>query len=246
MPIRKQGTLVRRCIATAIAGSCLFAPVSASARISDSRHVTRNDIRDEVSERAPGSSRIVDDAKNAVRPDHAEKLECPDATTEKAFADYGDYADYFVAPGGDFEYRSEQWDFDKGASETSGNENAGVLRGSRSLTVKSGGVAISPEFCANEDMPTFRFVMRPNQMLSSYEALILYRDAAGTLTKAKFIAATGFFRMPGVWAPSPISPLATMIPLIEGGATASVQVVLRASSGSMSFDSVMIDPYRRG
>lgn len=235
-----------RSAALAILAACAIAPASASAEFSSTRGVSKHDIRDEVTSVAPEVAAIVDDAINAVKPDGGEAPLCPAQRTDQAFARFGDAAEYFVAPGGDFEPRSEAWKLEKGAIKTPGNETAGVLRGVGSLTVRSGSLAISPEFCADASMPTFRFVARANQVLSSYEALVLYRDAAGTLTQATFLAANGQLRTPGLWSPSPISPLSTQIPLVHGGATASVQVVLRASSGSMSFDSVMIDPYRRG
>ena len=171
---------------------------------------------------------------------------CIEAPTTKAFVKFGDSADYSVAPGGGFE--SAGWTLLNGAKITTGNESGGVSAGTRSLMLPRTGMAVSPEFCVDESHPTFRFMVRPNFWYSTYQAIVVYRDAAGSLTQARFVSSDDTAIFPGTWKPSAVSPLATEIPLITSGtgATASVQIILREGEGSTQFDSVMVDPYRRG
>ena len=171
---------------------------------------------------------------------------CVEAPTTKAFAKWGDDAEYSAAPAGGFE--TAGWTLYNGAKITTGNESGGVSPGSRSLMLPRTGMAVSPEFCVSEANPTFRFMVRPNFWYSTYQALVVYRDAAGALTQAQFVSSNATAIFPGTWKPSAVSPLATKIPLITtgSGATASVQIILREGEGSTQFDSVMVDPYRRG
>lgn len=171
---------------------------------------------------------------------------CAEQPTKQAFAKFGDTADYSIAPAGDFE--AAGWQLLNGAKITTGNETAGITTGSKSLFLPRTGIAISPEFCVSNAHPTFRFMTKSNFWYSTYQALVLYRDTEGTLTQAQFVSSDDTKIFPGSWKPSAISPLATKIPLLASGAaqTASVQILLRAGEGSTQFDSVMVDPYRRG
>jgi hypothetical protein len=64
------------------------------------------------------------------------------------------------------------------------------------------------------------------------------------LISRQFVSSSGTELFPGEWRASAISPLATKIPL--SGQTATVQIVIEAGQGVTSFDSLMVDPYRRG
>ncbi len=73
---------------------------------------------------------------------------------------YGDFRDYFLAPGGDFEDEAAPgWKLTGGAAIAGGNEPkylTGPGRGSLSLPV--GATATSPKFCVDLNHPTFRFM----------------------------------------------------------------------------------------
>lgn len=181
---------------------------------------------------------------------------CTPLPTKQAFAKWNDTADYYLAPGGSFESGGPAWKLTTGASIVSGNETLGVQTGSKALQLSVGATATSPEFCVDETNPSFRFAAKMSSLDGGYAAVVLYRDAAGTLTKAQFTSSSAgtYYNGGTSWNPSAVSPLATEIPLIKGGATATVQLMFVGTTKSYggwvgaksTIDSVMVDPYRRG
>ncbi len=186
---------------------------------------------------------------------------CTALPTTKAFSKYGDQADYSVAPGGDFE-GSTPWTLTGGAKIAAGNEPLGVAKGNKALFMPLASTATSPEFCVDETNPYFRFVMKSAHK-GGYLAMVLWRNDAGQLTQAEFTSSAYVTLLESAWSPSAVSPLATKIPLGSGKA-ASVQLKLISTGnqnysstnilgtlasnvfGSVTIDSVMVDPYRRG
>lgn len=248
MPLRKRGTLVQVAGVVAMTTVALAVPTSASARgLLSFLQPTVKDVTTTVKQTVPVAAPIVDAVSDAVvKPVDATPVTCQETPTVKAFAKFGDTSDYSPAPNGTFENSTVGWKLGRGASIVTGNENLGVAGGKKSLKLATGATATSPEFCVSEAHPHFRFVAKAGFFMSTYQALVLYRDAKGTLTQAQFLSSTDTKLFPGIWSVSPISPLATKIPLLQGGKTASVQIVLASLFGGAQIDSVMVDPYRRG
>jgi DNA-binding transcriptional regulator YdaS (Cro superfamily) len=249
MPLRKQGTLIKIASTATLAATLMMVPSSASAGIlSSTLAPTVNQVTTTVKQVAPASAPLVDAVSNVVVTPVAvtPPPTCTEAPTTKAFAKFGDQADYSPAPNGTFEDSTVGWKLGKGATIVKGNDTLGVTSGSKSLKLATGAIATSPEFCVSEANPYFRFVVKAGFFFSTYQALVLYRDSAGTLTQAQFVSSQNTQLFPGIWTPSGVSPLATKIPLVSGGKTASVQIVMASLFGGASVDSVMVDPYRRG
>lgn len=278
MPVPKSVT-VTRVSATAAVGVALAAVVPASANawsLSDllrkpaSTTATAAPVTEPVTDAvAPVTDALgntvdgVTDAVAAATDLDENAPACPESPVSKAFEKFGDDADYSLAPGGDFESGSG-WTLKSGARFVSGNENLGVTAGSRSLKLPLGAVAVSPEFCVDETNPHFRFVSKPDNAIAGYEAIVLYKNVEGQVKQAQFTSSASQSWGSGKWAPSSTSPLATKIPLLAGGRTASVQIMFVStgnklavgiglwghfaggSIGTVSIDSVMVDPYRRG
>lgn len=244
---RKQSTLTRLPGAV-LALFALAAPSSASASgLQSILSPTTQQVGQAVTAVAPASAPVVDAvASTVIAPVQAAAPTCVDSATTAAFSKWGDTAQYSPAPDGTFEAGGAGWQLSKGASIVKGNETLGVTTGSKSLQLTSGATATSPQFCVSEQNPYFRFVVKGGFFFSTYQALVLYRDSAGTLTQAQFVSSTGSQLLPGIWAASSVSPLAVSIPLLSGGKTATVQIVLASLTGGASFDSLMVDPYRRG
>jgi len=82
-------------------------------------------------------------------------------TTTQAFKQFGDTASYTLAPSGSFESGTTGWSLG-GASVKGGSESYFVnsTSDSRSLVVPATSQPISPPFCVNRSMPTFRFFAR--------------------------------------------------------------------------------------
>ncbi len=282
MPVTPSATLVRASAATAAAAALLTAlpstaaawswqdllkpaataaaPVTdAAAPVTDAAAAAAEPVTEPVVDTVDDLVDSVVDA--ATLADDGDG--CAELPVSKAFARFGDAADYSLAPGGDFE-QSGLWKLSGGAKIVAGNENLGVQGGSKSLKLPIGAVAVSPEFCVDETNPHFRFASKPDNAIAGYEAVVLYKNSDGAVKQAQFTSSASQSWGSGKWAPSSPSPLATKIPLLAGGKTASVQIMFVStgnkiavgvglwgrltggSVGTVSVDSVMVDPYRRG
>lgn len=186
-------------------------------------------------------------------PAAASAAPCTELPTTKAFAQFGDVADYSPAPGGDFETGS--WAIGRGAKLVSGNDPFNILRGTRSLSLGnpwfSGGVtAVSPEFCVDETKPHFRYMMKANGMVGALNTFIRFKDTSGRVTEQQVISRINTTLFPGKWKASELQPLSVAIPLLasgNGGQSATVQLVFKTAVsvlGSYQIDNVMVDPYR--
>lgn len=182
---------------------------------------------------------------------------CTPLPTTKAFSKFGDSADYYPAPGGSFESGGPTWRLTTGAKIVSGNENLGIVGGSKALQLSPGATATSPEFCVDETQPSFRFASKVSSLDGGYVAIVLWRDSAGNVTQSQFTASGlgTYYNKQTDWNPSAVSPLATKIPLLQGGGkTATVQLMFVGTmkaygifvGAKATIDSVMVDPYRRG
>ncbi len=274
MPVTTPATFKRASAAAVVAVSLAALPASAqafswedlfkppstvTAPVTDSAADVSVPVTDAVSGTVDGLADVIDEAATVGDGPTG----CPATPVTKAFAKFGDSADYSLAPGGDFESLAG-WKLSGGARIVAGNETLGVQPGRSSLRLPIGAVAVSPEFCVDETNPHFRFASKPDNAIAGYEAIVLYRSAEGSVQQAKFTSSSAQSWGAGAWAPSSVSPLATKIPLLAGGSTASVQLMFVSTGnklavgvnlwgrltggtvGTVSIDSVMVDPYRRG
>lgn len=180
---------------------------------------------------------------------------CTNPAVWKAFAKFGDTADYALAPGGSFEIGGAGWKLEN-AKIVTGNDTTGVGAGSRSILLgvsKYGGAAeaTSPEFCVTQDHPTFRAVVRSvgASWQSGFGSNILYRTT-GDLSK-NYLDLVGTQHASRSWVPTAINPLATAIPdsAFAGGVLVRIKYYLPSynvkDGGSIQIDNVMVDPSRR-
>lgn len=176
----------------------------------------------------------------------AAEAACATQATTKAYASFGDYADYVLAPGGNFEGTSN-WSV-AGASLATGTAPfaAGSSTDRRSLTVTGKGRAVSPSFCVGIEHPTFRFQAR--QISGTWAQLLVklrWRESSGRINETVVGSLSGGAY--GKWTPSPALQLATTLPLTSAGQSLTAQIVLDPEDmgGSWQVDNVYVDPYRR-
>jgi hypothetical protein len=178
------------------------------------------------------------------------------ADVSQPFAAFGDTADYSLAPGGDFEGSATGWTFTN-AKLVNENESIGIVKGSQSLLLgadPSGGEAIatSPEFCVSDLNPTFRFVMRSNRgtaHTTNLTTIYSYRRLDQS-DKIRTTSTSEVLLYSPVWAPSAISPLATLLTSgkAERGKLLRLSFHIPAAAvkaGGMMIDNVEVDPLRR-
>ncbi len=181
----------------------------------------------------------------------SQNLTCAGQAVSSPFAKWGDFASYWLAPGGDFETGSTGWTMSN-ATIVAGNDTLGVKAGTKSL--KLGGASLStvskvttPPFCVDPTHPQFKFTVKSNSATTLLTTYINFRASTGsTLTVAAKLNTFTF----GQWAVSASQPLATQIPALFLGTGTTATITFKAISsslaGSVNVDNVMIDPYRRG
>lgn len=179
---------------------------------------------------------------------------CPDQPTTQAFAKFGDLADYSLAPGGSFENGSAGWSFTN-ARITNGNENAGVLPGTKSVAmgnnwfVSGPSGLVSPWICVTDAHPYFRYLLKPNGPVGLLATFIRYTDASGRAVQQQVQSKVSTNLFPGKWRPSELNPLSINLPIAAGQAR-RVQLVFVTPGSVLGagyfIDNVLVDPYRRG
>ncbi|MDQ8043454.1 MAG: hypothetical protein AAGC46_00580 [Solirubrobacteraceae bacterium] len=221
MPLRKQRPILKAA-GVAIVGAALI-PATASAGILS--FLTPAKTTTTTTTAAATTATVPSTATSG-------STTCTPLPTTKAFqAVDGDSADYSVAPAGTFESGATGWTLTGSAAVATGNESLGISSGSKSLRLPLGATATSPEFCVDETNPHFRFAYKVDNVgAAGFVAYVIYRDAAGAVTKTQLLSSSGLSIAPSAWQASPSSPLATIIPLSSTNKSASVQLKFVASS----------------
>ncbi len=166
-------------------------------------------------------------------PGAAMAAECPVQTTSKAFAEFGDTNDYYLAPGGAFETLS--WERIGAVDLSTDNDPFELAPGILSARLDSG-ESISATFCVDRTMPHLRFVAKRR----SGQLDVMVRTVYGGSTDTS----SGNLDNDDheSWAPTANIPLKTAdIPAGESGTT----TVTLKSSGTWRVDNVFVDPFRR-
>jgi hypothetical protein len=172
----------------------------------------------------------------AAFPAAASAAQCDKVATAKVFAPLGDYNDYFLAPGGDFE-GTLTWQRSGAVTQTY-THPALPGAGSTGVVLGAGGSVTSPKLCADLLRPTLRFLAyaRQGQGALKVEAI---QDSGkvvllGRLAGSQFATgnATGHVSF------------GTVLGIPVGGSK-HVRLRLTAESGTWAADAVYIDPYMR-
>ncbi len=176
----------------------------------------------------------------AAQADEASR--CAGRVIEQPFGAWGDLADYFLAPDGDFSAGGAGWTLD-GAEIVAENEPFWVHGGDTPAAVRleGGASATSPAICVALDDPTMRFFARSDGGPSGTLAVdVLYTDAAGEPQQLRIGMVTSDDGAD--WAP--VAPL----PIIAN--TVEMDVAFRftalGAGSEWTVDDVYVDPYRKG
>jgi hypothetical protein len=161
--------------------------------------------------------------------------DCEYGPLSAPFAPFGDTADYYLAPGGDFE--SLTWSAWGGASLVSGVNPFPLAGGERSLKLDSGEGVRSPQMCVSRDTPHLRFMAKGREGQLDVEVRV-YRNGRVTDSSSGGVSTSAH----RAWAPSRNIDL--KVDSLAAGETGSVAVTFR-SQGDWLIDDVFIDPYRR-
>jgi hypothetical protein len=171
----------------------------------------------------------------AAGPAAANAEGCDHGPTSQVFAAFGDSADYYLAPGGDFE--SLTWAASGRTSLVADVNPFALGGGSNSLRLDDGAWVRSPLLCVSRDTPHLRFVAKGSHGQLDVEVRV-YRNGRVTDSSSGGIS-TSRHR---VWSPS--SNVLLKTDSLREGETGQVTVSFR-SQGDWLIDDVFIDPYRR-
>jgi hypothetical protein len=176
----------------------------------------------------------------------AAQAACTATPTTKAFAAFGDNADYSLAPAGAFESGATGWAL-SGSSVANGNESAKVhgSADAKSLAISATGKAVSPSFCVGIQHPSFRFfARRTSGTWGVLNVKLRYKGADGVTNETTVGSVSAGDT---AWHPTASIALSTVLGLWNGDQSASVQIVLDPEDygGAWAVDDVYIDPYSR-
>jgi hypothetical protein len=159
---------------------------------------------------------------------------CNPSALSQPFARWADFAEYELAPGGDFE--SSGWALTGGARLVAGSEPyaaTGTL-GSSSLSLPAGSSAQSPPTCVDAAYPSIRF------FIAGTGSVAVNVVDGGTVIPVG-VAAAG-----GEWSPSLVMPTLSAVLGALAGGTAEVSLTFTGLSGDPQIDDVFVDPYCHG
>ena len=170
--------------------------------------------------------------------------DCADTNSSQVFLPWVDVANYFLAPGGDFESGAAGWTLTGGAGVVSGNEPWNVTGGgSSSLRIPAGGSATSPAICVGLEHPTIRFFEKSSGagLTSALRVDVLFEDAAGNVRDLTIGRETR-----GGWEVTPTFVIvANLLALLPGEHTAVAFRFTPEGTGSWQIDDVHVDPYAK-
>jgi hypothetical protein len=171
-----------------------------------------------------------------------ETSRCTGRVIEQPFAAWGDLADYFLAPDGDFSAGGAGWELD-GAEIVADNEPFWVHGGDTPAAVRiaGGASATSPAICVGVDDPTMRFFARSDGGPSGTLAVdVLYTDAGGARQKLRIGTVTA--------DAAPDWTAVTPLPITANTAEMDVAFRFKAlgAGSEWTIDDVYVDPYKKG
>jgi hypothetical protein len=181
-------------------------------------------------------SPIVSDAgASLVKPTGIVDLStCNDSALTQPFAPWLDFANYELAPSGDFE--SSAWTLTGGAQLVAGSEPyaaTGEL-GSSSLSLPAGSSARAPVTCLDAAYPSIRFFIAGEG------------SVAVSIVDGNSVIPAGTAVAGGKWSPTPVMLTYSAVLGALSGGTAEVSVAITGLSGDPQIDDVFIDPWNHG
>ena len=163
---------------------------------------------------------------------------CAPTPVVQPFAQWGDHADYFLAPDGGFERGAAGWTL-AGAARTSGNEPFGP--GASSLGLPAGSSATSAPFCIGVEHRTMRFFTKAASA-SMLDVDAIVPALPGVAPRTVRIAT---LRGSDAWAPTVVVPMVVNALAATTGNALTVRLRFTPrDAGAWTMDDVYIDPFR--
>ena len=169
---------------------------------------------------------------------------CVTPKFSQIFLPWKDTALYTLSPGGSFETGSPGWTLNRGARTVQGNESfyVGGAGHRMSLSLLSGGAAVSAPMCIDRTYPSFRFFARNlGAAQSDLRVEVLWQESGVTRSSvAKLDKKAGLS-----WAP--VKSLRLPSGALSAGRLEPVTFRFTAvgTGGAWQIDDLYVDPYMR-
>lgn len=185
----------------------------------------------------PSAARADDDDSSYSR------SACGPVAVSNPFSIFGDYLDYTLVDGGDFESGADDWSLNR-AGLVDGNESyyVGGDADTSSLRIGMFGKATSRPFCVDYRYPHFRFFARSEGPYGLLLVRARWTEDDDVEHETLGILAGSDHRS---WSPTEMLPLAEVLRLTDRMETQHVRLVFTPLLGSWLIDDVYVDPYRR-
>ena len=178
---------------------------------------------------------VADAGANPVNPTSLVNFgACDPSALTQPFVPWLDFANYELAPGGDFE--SSEWTLTGRAELVAGSEPYAATGhlGSSSLSLPAASSARSPLTCVDAAHPSIRFFIG-----GSGSVAVSIVDGSSVIPAG--IAVAG-----GEWSPTATMLTYSAVMGVLSGGAAQVSVAVTGLSGDPQIDDVFIDPWSHG
>lgn len=164
------------------------------------------------------------------------------------FQAFGDTSDYVLAPNGAFENGAAGWTLSGSAHAVADDDSLGFAAvGRGALELGPGATAVSPAFCVTAADPSFRYLVEGMTADANLRTLIQVVPAGAATARTTRTVRSADTPSPraGVWSVSGSNPLATLLPFVRAGGTATVRIEFQATSGASKVADVYVDPWAK-
>jgi hypothetical protein len=182
-----------------------------------------------------GAALIAAAAVAVALPAAASAASCPAQAVTQPFAELGDDNSYFMAPGGDFEGKTNSWLLSGKAKIEGKNDTYAEISGKKSLTLEEGSSSTSPEVCVDIDRPHLRLALKAQKGKGSLRVDAI--SDSGTVTTLATIDAGESNK----WRISDFVPLTAPLRL-QADTVQQVRLRITAEASQWRVDGVAIDP----
>jgi hypothetical protein len=234
--------LVKRMTASVLTCIVLVAALGTGVALGDDQSELL-DVTKQVGSIQAKMNQLIAHGQSAKQGTLSAAADCGFASSSQVFAQFGDSANYTLAPQGDFSVTTG-WTLNKQASVVDGADP--FSGASHSLQLGKGADAATPAMCVDATNPTIRFFARDQggNGKANLKVDVLYEDFDGHvkhLTVAKLKATED-------WAPSTIVPM-YMNMLAQASPTGVTAVAFEFKAEglqkdeTLSVSSLYVDPY---
>jgi hypothetical protein len=172
--------------------------------------------------------------------------DCNSADIAQPFTRWGDSANYFLVPNGDFEAGTAGWGLTGSAGVVADNEPWHVGGdGGRALQIPAGATVTSPTVCVGLDHPTIRLFAKRTSGLPLLASLAVSVEAETSLGLTVTIPVNAVLLNNGSWSQTGrMLIVANLLPLLPGDLT-PIRLKFTSLLGTFRIDDVYVDPRMR-